>query len=288
MKPERWQNTDVERKLRWRHLALFFPLALFAWTIWIPQAAHKYGLIGWAPSQQSPLNVLTVWSPGLAAVLLTGLTLGRAAVGDLFRGLLLWRVPLGWYALALLIEPARWAAALGIDRLMGQNYVLGPMPLAATLGATAPYLIPVAIVLTLPNSLGEELGWRAFALRGLLQNWGAIPSSVIIGLYWGLWHIPMWLYWSRSTPGIITLLLMVVNFVPVSMIFTLLYLKTNRSLLLICLLHASMAGNQYLCPRLPTWTGAILLWGIALVILARGGLSMHAAKPEAYSRQAGR
>jgi hypothetical protein len=97
------------RFLERRQVSLFFLLSLFAWTIWIPQAAQQYGLIGWAPSRQSPLNFLTVWSPGLAAMLVTALTLGRARIGDLFSTLGHWRVSPWLYAFAILFDPPHGA-----------------------------------------------------------------------------------------------------------------------------------------------------------------------------------
>jgi hypothetical protein len=51
-------------------LGVFFVLTLFAWVIWIPQAAYRLGLVESAVSLRSSLNALTVWSPGLAAILL--------------------------------------------------------------------------------------------------------------------------------------------------------------------------------------------------------------------------
>ena len=255
-----------------RLVRLLFVGSLFAWVIWGPQALHRYGLLGWAPSLQSPLNALTVWSPGLAAIILTGRALGKAAIGDLFRQFLVWRVPLVWYALALLLEPARWAVAFGIDRLLGRAYALGPIPLAAHLGAAAPFMIPVALVFTMPNSLGEELGWRAFALPRLSGRYGPLCASIILGLFWGFWHLPMWFAWASSTPGILSILLMIANFVPTALLFTWIYFKAGRSLLLAVLFHASSAGKQYLCPKLPTLTEIVLLWLVALAVVLLGGL----------------
>ena len=72
--------TPVARR---SHVPLFFALSLFAWILWAPQAAHRLGAsVSYAPLQ-SPVNVLTVWSPGLAALLLVARESGRAGVGAL-------------------------------------------------------------------------------------------------------------------------------------------------------------------------------------------------------------
>jgi uncharacterized protein len=248
---------------------IFFLLSLFAWTIWIPQAAQRHGLIDWAPSRQSPLNFLTVWSPGLAAMLVTALTLGRARIGDLFRSLGAWRVSPWLYVFAILFDPLRWGAATLIDRLTGHTYTLGPIPLLTAFSAAA-LMIPIALVSTLPNALGEELGWRAFALPRLQQRGGPLVASIVLGLFWGFWHIPMWLTWVSTDAGWLSILVMVLNMVPVAILFTWLFNATGGSLLLVVLYHASTASKGYLCPRLPTFTEVILLWAVAAIVAVRG------------------
>lgn len=252
---------------------LFFVLSLFAWVIWGSQVAHRHGFLAWAPSLQSPLNALTVWSPGLAAILLTGLTLGRSHVGGLFRSLLSWRVSVRWYLFAILFEPTKWVLAFGIDRMLGQAYQLGTAPLLSAFGAAGAFMIPVAIVFTLPNSLGEELGWRAFALPRLQERYGALLASIGIGLFWGFWHVPMWLAWSKNDLSWLSLAIMIANMVPVAVLFTWLYNRTGQSLLLVCVFHASMATKGYLLPRLPTLTESAVVWLAALALVALGGLA---------------
>lgn len=254
-------------------LSLFFALSLFAWVIWLPQVGHRYGLFGWAPSLASPLNVLTVWSPGLAAMLLTWRWAGKPGVAALFRSLVLWRVPVRWYVVALLLEPTLWLLALGIDRLMGQTYALGPAVLTRTFTASSAFMIPVAVVFTLPNALGEELGWRAFALPRLQVRYGALLASIVIGLFWGFWHVPMWMAWSKGEPSWLSLLVMILNMVPAAIVFTWIFNRTGGSLLLVCLYHASMANTGYFLPKLPTFTEAGLLWLVAVIVVAARGLS---------------
>lgn len=253
-------------------IPLFFALSLFAWVIWAPQAAHRLGApVPYAPLQ-SPLNALTVWAPGLAALLLAARESGRAGAGALFRTLGLWRVSPLWFAVALLLEPLKWIAALGIDRLSGSAYELGPALLPRTFGPAQAYMIPVALLFTLPNALGEELGWRAFALPRLLRTKGALHASVLLGLFWGLWHVPSWIAWRTGEPAWLPILIMAVNLVPSAVVFTWLFLKTNGSLLLVCLYHASIASKGYLLPGLPTLTEAALLWALGIGIVLAGGL----------------
>jgi membrane protease YdiL (CAAX protease family) len=257
---------------------VFFALSLFAWVIWVPQAAQRLGAPVWAPSLKSPLNVLTVWSPGLAAMLIVWRMSGGPGVAALFRPLASWRVPVRWYLLALMLEPAKWLVAFWIDRLAGQSYEMGPTLLAQTFGSAAAFMIPVAIVFTLPNALGEELGWRAFALPRLQERHGALAASVILGLFWGIWHIPMWAAFRSSEPDWLPILLMVINMIPVAIVLTWLFNRTGGSLLIVCLYHASIANKGYLLPRLPTLTEAALMWLVAVLVVMAGGVPRFAAQ----------
>lgn len=258
-------------------ILLFFVLSLFAWLIWLPQAAVRFGILDWAPSLQSPLNALTVWSPGLAAMFLTWRQSGKSGVGTLFRSLAAWRLPARWYLVALLLAPGQWILAFSIDRLTGQDYELGSALLTEAFSASAAFMIPIAVVFTLPNALGEELGWRAFALPRLQARHGALIASIVIGLYWGLWHLPAWVAWSATDPGWLPLLAMVFNMIPAAVLFTWLFNRTGGSLLLVCLFHASITNTGYFLPKLPTVTEALLLWLIASVIVIFRGLSPSAA-----------
>jgi membrane protease YdiL (CAAX protease family) len=251
---------------------LFFALSLLAWLIWLPQAAHRFGVIGWAPSLQSPLNALTVWSPGLAAVWLTRRLSGSSGVKALFRPLFRWRVPARWYLIALLLEFGIWALAITIDQQAGWNHEVHPAVLDKAFGGAAAFMIPIAVIFTLPNALGEELGWRAFALPRLQAKYGALAASVILGLFWGCWHLPAWVAWRSTEPGFLPVVLLVVNTIPSAVVFTWLFNRTGGSLLIVVLYHASIANKGYFLPSLATSTEAVLHWLLAVLIVIAGGL----------------
>ena len=260
-------ETPAGRARRTIELTLFFLLTLVAWIIWVPQALYRLGLAESAVSLTSPANALTVWSPGLAAIVLTILWSRGRGLSALFGGLGKWRVTWRWYLVALFFEPARWCLALGIDRLLGRSYELGPMPLQVILGAAAPYMIPVAVVFTIPNAVGEEIGWRTFALPRLSAWRGALVGTLVLGVFWGLWHIPAWIGQGLSL-GFGPMAVRVLGLVATAFVFTWIYYGSGGSLVLVVLYHAAIASKNYLFPGLPTQTEEILLWVFVLVMIA--------------------
>jgi membrane protease YdiL (CAAX protease family) len=260
-------ETDARGTRRAIELALFFLLTLVAWMIWVPQARYRLGLAESAVSLRSPANALTVWSPGLAAIVLTILWSSGRSLRDLLGGLGRWRVNWRWYLVALLFEPVSWCLSLGIDRILGRSYELGPMPLQAILGSTAAYMIPVALVFTIPNAVGEEIGWRGFALPRLRAWRGALVGTLVLGAFWGLWHIPAWIAQGLSS-GFGPMAVRVLGLVATAFVFTWIYYGSGGSLVLVALYHAAITSKNYLFPGLPTQTEEIVLWVFVLVMIA--------------------
>ena len=77
-------------------------------------------------------------------------------------------------------------------------------------GGLAFLSFPVFLVIGGP--LGEEIGWRGFALDQFQRKWDSITSSVILGAIWGLWHLP--LFFMKESPHH-----MFVSYMPILVIF---------------------------------------------------------------------
>jgi membrane protease YdiL (CAAX protease family) len=252
-------------------LPLFFVLSLASWVIWIPQAGVALGISESAISLDSPLNALTVWGPALAAILVTLLTVGRAGVRALFHPIGRWRAAPQWFIFVLFFAGARWLAAHLIDLLLGHSYELGSGPIFSLFGPEQAIMLPFAVILAFPNTLGEELGWRGFALPGLQARYNALVSSIILGLFWGFWHIPTWIGQGFVDLSWLSLLVRVLSLVPIAILFTWVYNNTNGSLFMAWLFHASLTITGYFVPLLPTSTETVLSWIVALVVVVVTG-----------------
>ena len=265
-------------------LGAFFLLTFaLTWGLWVAAALARQGRLA-LPLPPDLLELIGAWAPGLFALLLTGLTAGRAGLGVLLRRIVAWRVGLRWYAFALLWPPALSLATTGIALLLGAAAPdfahppavdVYPAP-AGAFQAGFLFVLPVAFVIQLlGSSLGEELGWRGFAQPRLQSTRSPLAASVMLGLVWGIWHIPrLWVpAQGFDLPGFGWLL---IGITLDAVLYGWLFNSARGSLLPVLLLHTSTAiTNLFLAaapnPAVKTaLTALVVAW---VVYGARRGTS---------------
>ena len=234
-----------------RHdLLLFFTLAyLLSWALW--------PLVILNPSS-SPL---VPFGPLIAAVIVSLLAGGPKELWALLRQLTRWRVHPIWYLIALLgpFVMAGLAAALAVAtgspmRRSGAYTDVG------SVGFT--FLSTIIIV-----GLFEEVGWRGFALPRLQRRLDAIWAALLLGVLWGLWHLPELI---SDPTGQRPPLQFVVWVLALSVILSWLYNSTNGSLLIVILCHAAIdTAGRYLLPEFSNQGYQVVWWimvGLYVVI----------------------
>ena len=268
-----------------RHpLATFVVLAFgVTWVVWIPRAlGAPVGAVG----------QLSTWAVAVAAVLAALLTGGRGAVRELLSRLVRWRVGLRWYAVVLLGPAAFWVLTALLFAALGGTWDDGPLGITATDWALLPVVLLIA---ALTDGLGEELGWRGFALPQLLARRTPLTASLVLGVVWAAWHLP--LLW---TPGAALHeqppWLLVLDLLAKAVLFTWVFLHTRGSVLLAVLFHASL--NVFSIPLAASSAGrpalqvlALALEGViaAAVVLATRATFLHRVHdPECLPRDDGR
>lgn len=196
------------------------------WAVWVPRALGvQVGLIG----------RLWTWAPAWAALGCAAVMYGRTGVRDLGRRLLLWRVRWWWYPVVLL-GPLLFALAVaGVAVLLGEPW-RAVRPSALTL--SLPALVLTLLVLALTDGLGEELAWRGYLLPRLLIRHRAVSASLILGVIWWLWHLPLVWTAGAAMEGR-QLWLLLADLMAMSLIFTYVFLGTTGSVLIAILLHAA-------------------------------------------------
>ncbi len=264
-----------------QHPLLFYFLIAFGLT-W----AYEVLVFGVLHTPLSELwAMLFTFGPMLAAFLMTAATQGRAGILQLLRRFVRWRVGLSWYLLVL----------LGVPALLLLPYLIQPGAFSAfrlpDLSFWLTYLIVYLLTLVFGGPLGEEPGWRGFALPPLEQRSGPLVGTLLLAVLWALWHLPLFLLvpgYQGAGTGFAGILIPFVAFViPIiayAVIFTWVFNNTRGSLGLSILLHASINTAVGMLPSLfPSLSlstlfglSRILVWVVAAVLIiaaTRGRLS---------------
>src|SRR5918995_6323127 len=216
--------------------------------------------------------------PFLAAFVMTGVTEGRAGVRRFLRRFVLWRVGLRWYLFVLVGVPALFVLSLIVlPGVLGSFQGLGALlPPLSLLGWFVYAFFP-------GGALGEEPGWRGFALPRLQSLHGPLLGSLILGPLWALWHLPLFLTpWNELTAfNVVVFVLATTCF---AIMYTWVFNNTKGSVLMAILVHSSFNGfvTGILGPLFPApiledygllpILGGFGVLAVVLVALTRGRL----------------
>jgi membrane protease YdiL (CAAX protease family) len=232
------------------------------WVVWVPRAMESAGVLDsrWA----SELG--TLWSCGpAAAAVLTAALIGRRALRDLGARLTRSRVGARWWAVVLAGPAGLWLATAGLYGALGGD---GPEIRPPAFGAGPAGLVPLLLVLALTDGLGEELGWRGFALPRLLRCTGPVVAGLLSGVVWAVWHAP--LYWTTGAPLEGTpVWLLLVQLPACAVAYTWVFLHTGGSVLPAVALHSALGAFGVSLPHADgDWRPYLLFVGLQVVVAA--------------------
>jgi len=172
-----------------------------------------------------------------------------------------------WILLTTLGPLALFAVALVLAGVSGRSWN------AANLRGNAPQVLWNFSLLWCFNllfggSLGEELGWRGFALPHLLRRFSPAAASTILGLLWGLWHLPIDIRHGFGLPGIAGVALRLGWAWALSALFTWVFIRAGGALLAPLLLHTSF--NVLPDLGFPGYERAMYVYCLLVVLLGIG------------------
>jgi membrane protease YdiL (CAAX protease family) len=161
-----------------------------------------------------------------------------------------------------------------------------------TLSLAGVMLVEFVRVLLLGGPLEEELGWRGFALPRLQQHRNALDASILLGLVWGFWHLPLYFVLgtgqsemlSTGTSPAFAIGGFIGWTIGLSVLFTWLFNQTGGSLIVVILFHASVNLAAFL-PALVGSGGTapllnvLLTWLVAILVVVRCGRARLASRP---------
>jgi len=202
-----------------RHpLITYFVLAyVLSWWGWILYAFEL-----------SPLPIVG-FGPFLAALIVLAATSGKSGVGSLLRRMVRWRVSPVWYAVALLVPVTItvFAATLNV-------FVFGAQGASSAELGGWPNVIPAFFLVLLIPGLGgtwEEPGWRGYALPRLQTGRSALAASLILGVLWAFWHLPLMVVGVVHYSEIVLV-------IAAAIVFTWAFNNASGSVLIVMLMHA--------------------------------------------------
>lgn len=207
--------------------------------------------------------------PPLASLVLTGISDGRPGLRDIGSRLLRWRIPGPWYAVLLLPAVLVLSILLCLQTFVSPSY--------------APNRFLLGVLFGVPAGILEEVGWTGYAFPKLSLRLDPLAASILLGMFWALWHLPVVDYLGAATPHgaywFPFFLAFAVAMTAMRVLICWTYANTG-SVLLAQFLHISSTGSlvifspaQVTARQEVTWyfLYAALLWLIVAVVIRTFG-----------------
>lgn len=278
------------------HTTRAFPLKFvliafaFTWAFWLLVMLEARGLISSLPV---PALLLGAFGPMVAAVVLTAQESGRAGLRSLLSRVVRWRVAPVWYGVALLGPIVLQLVAMALHAVVFGSQLPG---LGAMVGVL-PTMLAISVYMLIQVGIGEEIGWRGYALPRLQASYSALVSSVILGVIWTLWHLPLFFTPTTSysnTP----LWAFLIFLLPFSILISWVFNSTGGSVLMVMILHSVMNASTGLWRTIPEGATTVsntnvyliqaaLLWVAAIIVMLVYGMSNLSHRPRQVMADAG-
>ncbi len=259
-------------------LLTFFALTyVVTWTSFFTAVAlfdRAGSFVSTLADLRMPLLMLGTFAPSLVALGITARDEGIPGAQALLRRVLDSRVAGRWYVFAI-----GYMAAIKLAVAVVYRLGTGSWP---PFGDEPWYTIVAAIVISTPVQAGEEVGWRGYALPRLAARFGLARASLVLGLLWACWHLPLFFVpglgnYGQSFP------LFVAGGIALSVAMAWLYANTAGSVLLAMLMHSAVnqtmgivptrlakPGNPFALDTSPVaWLFGAILWMTAAYFLVR-------------------
>jgi uncharacterized protein len=248
----------------------FFSLA-FIWSWGIGFAGTQVATH--SPRLSTVLMMVAGFGPSVAGLAVVAMFSARTGLRDWLAQCLNWRIDWRWFAFAFGFPPVAMLLALAIHSALG-----GAMPAHVEADHIPLAIANFGLVMLVGGPLGEEFGWRGYAMSALGDKMGWRRASLIIGAVWGLWHLPLF-FLASTAQSHMPIPLFMLNILAGSVVFGWLFKRTARSVLPALVLHTSLNAWSGILGIVPTAvtggsyavvTGLLVL--IALVLLVKADL----------------
>ena len=257
-------------------LALMYILCFTVVLFLAPMQAFSLRHLGGIDPQL--MLYVAAYSPTMVAIALTAIIGGRAGLRRLFFSVFRWRVGISGWLIATLGIPGVW---LGVAIL--RHFTTGAAISWVSWYTSFPLLFFSTYLFTDTGGLGEETGWRGYAMPRLLEGFSPAMSGLIVGFFFGIWHLPGWFLTGLGGHFAQMDFAMFVGFTMVlSVIMAYLYVRTGGSVLLAGILPhliGNIGGETSVMFYQNTWEYLGYLAIFTLILVTVYARTMFAGPP---------
>ena len=220
-------------------LLVFFALAFaWSWTCWLLAPALKV---------HSPVAAITLsfaggFGPSLAAVAVVAYGDGMSGLRRWLMKCMQWRAGWHWALLAFVFPVVFMGLAAAAHVALGGS--LPPSQAAGQVGMAAANFLLIFFV---GGPLGEEFGWRGYALPALSLRWGWRFGSLLLGAVWAVWHLPLF-YSAGTVQNHLPMGLYALSAIASSVLFAWLFNRSHGSVVPVLVLHTAVNAWSLIIP----------------------------------------
>lgn len=201
-------------------------LGLSYFVFWGPLAIAQVQTISFVDKTKGPvwailLYIVGGFVPSIVGLIMYRITDGASAFRAALKRALQVRIGAKWYAISLGVIIAGGFSQVLLNSMFGHAFDY------SIIIAQLPSIIPLIIL----GPLSEEFGWRGYLLDTLQARLNPLVSSLIVGVVWGLWHLPLF-FMNGTSQNVLGLPFagFMLNLIGISIIMTWIMNSTGRSL----------------------------------------------------------
>ncbi len=258
------------------NLIVYFVLSyVLSWSIAIPLALAHKGII--PPVLPSWAHYLVAYGPALSALIVTWIYEERSGLSDIASRIGMWNVRPIWWLVALSPLVLGFVVVVILNAVTGSEIRLsdfGVVQFLPPLGAGA------LVLWILTFGIGEEIGWRGYALPRLQKGRSALLATIILAIFWALWHLPAFFYLFDPAIAIGWLIGLFAG----AVVFTWLFNSSGGSIFIVAIWHgcfnfisSSDAGSGMLSAVVST---IVMIWAVVVIVIFKPATLSHSSKIE--------
>lgn len=249
---------------------LFFVVAyVITWLIWLPLILPQFGIDG-LPVIPTYHHYIGSFGPLMAAILVTAYYDGSKGVLRLLKKFVLWQVHWVWYFIVLIVPVILVVLAGYADQFINHHsFSMQGFSTNKEFPAAGPLSYFLLNLFTF--GIGEETGWRGFALPIFQKRFNALTATFTLSVGWALWHVPAFIYRPLySQMNIAGMAGFFISLMMGAIVLTWLYNSTKGSLIFVAVFHAMielMFISSNITTAMTTYIGAAIIIAAILIVM---------------------